>query len=168
MTHKTIYTIGHSNTSAREFINILKHHNIETVIDVRSAPYSKYASWFNKDNIKSELEGVGIAYSFMGNVLGGRPKQIYDDKFHTADIITDVKYKKIMEQEWYRGGISKLLKIADKNNVAIMCSEENPDNCHRHLLITQSLLVEGVNVVHIRGNAVSEIAKKYIPQSTLF
>ncbi len=48
MTHKTIYTIGHSNTSAREFINILKHHNIETVIDVRSAPINLLEFEFNQ------------------------------------------------------------------------------------------------------------------------
>jgi len=167
MADEVIHTIGHSNTEIKKFINILKQNNIEVLVDVRSIPYSRYASWFNKDNIKRELEREGIMYVFMGNVLGGRPKQLRDTEFYTANVITDARYKKIMEQKWYQKGISKLIEIASTHKVTVMCSEENPNNCHRHLLITQSLLARGVDVLHIRGNGIIEAAKRYIPQATL-
>lgn len=167
MDNETIYTIGHSNIEINKFINLLKQKGIEMVVDVRSAPYSKYVPWFNRNNIEIELKKEGIAYIFMGDVLGGRPKQLYDNEFYTADLITDIKYKKIMEQEWYQKGIFKLIEIAKMHKTVIMCSEENPEKCHRHLLISQSLIDKGVNVKHIRGNGNIEIAKRHILQTTL-
>jgi len=167
MANEVIYTVGHSNIDIKKFINILKQNNIEVLIDVRSVPFSRYASQFNKDNIKRELEESGIVYIFMGNVLGGKPRQIYDDEFHTADKIIDVVYEKIRGQQGYQKGISRLIATAKTNKIAIMCSEENPNKCHRHLLITQSLLGKGVDVLHIRGKGAVEVAGKHIPQATL-
>ena len=153
MANEVIYTVGHSNIDIKKFINILKQNNIKVLIDVRSVPFSRYASQFNKDNIKRELEESGIVYIFMGNVLGGKPQNIV--------------YEKIREQQGYQKGISRLIEIAKANKIAVMCSEENPGKCHRHLLITQSLLCKGVNVLHIRGGGTVEAAGKHIPQATL-
>ncbi|ODS37428.1 hypothetical protein BEH94_06195 [Candidatus Altiarchaeales archaeon WOR_SM1_SCG] len=153
MANEVIYTVGHSNIDIKKFINILKQNNIEVLIDVRSVPFSRYAPQFNKDNIKRELEESGIVYIFMGNVLGGKPQHIV--------------YEKIREQEGYQKGISRLIEIAKANKIAVMCSEENPGKCHRHLLITQSLLWRGMSVLHIRGGGTVEVAGKHIPQATL-
>src|SRR5579872_3672750 len=40
----TIQTIGHSNHSADHFLQLLKSHQIEVVVDTRSQPYSNYAT----------------------------------------------------------------------------------------------------------------------------
>ena len=51
-----------------------------------------------------------------------------------------------------------------------MCSEEDPYNCHRHNLITQTLVKKGLNVIHIRKDSIDKIIgpdKKDI-QTTLF
>jgi uncharacterized protein (DUF488 family) len=37
-----------------------------------------------------------------------------------------------------------------EDNLVLMCSEEDPKSCHRHNLITQSLLKKGFEVIHIR------------------
>jgi len=168
LNHK-IYTIGHSNIDSGKFIEILKHHGIEAVVDVRSAPYSRYAVWFNRESIRKELEGNGINYIYMGNMLGGRPK-----KFSAEDKATRIKgassdaiYKKIMKNESYREGISKLIEISGRMRTAIMCSEEDPQSCHRHILIAQTLLGAGINVLHIRGSCDVEQAKERVHQAAL-
>ena len=152
-----IYTIGHSNVKFEKFLSLLK--GIEVLVDVRSIPFSRYASQFNIENIKRELESVEIEYVFMedeyvGNVLGGRPR---DDECYTNK---KVIYECVMKKDWYKKGISALIDLANKKRTVIMCSEEDPYKCHRHHLITQSLLKEGVTVFHIRGNGNKEKIEK--------
>ncbi len=152
-----IYTIGHSNIELEDFLSLLD--GIEAVVDVRSVPFSKYASQFNMKNIKRALESVGIEYIFMedkyiGNVLGGRPKD--EDCYENGKVV----YENIMRKEWYRKGISALIELAKKKKVVIMCSEKDPYKCHRHHLITQSLLKEGIEVFHIRGDGKKEKVEK--------
>jgi uncharacterized protein (DUF488 family) len=162
MFRELVYTIGHSNTGTVKFISLLKQYGIKTVVDVRSAPYSRHVPQFNKDRIKTELMKEEINYVFMGNVLGGKPEKF---KGETSD---DAKYRKISLQEEYKNGISRLIEIAKENKTSIMCSEENPENCHRHLLIAKSLLAKGVEVKHIRGSGMVEDAGKQAFQAGLF
>jgi hypothetical protein len=50
MTEKPkIFTIGHSTYSYEHFLILLQQHQIEYLIDVRSAPYSRIAPQFNKN-----------------------------------------------------------------------------------------------------------------------
>ena len=59
-----------------------------------------------------------------------------------------------MKREWFVKGIQRLLEMADEQTTAVMCSEENPAQCHRHHLIAKYLMREhpGVKVKHIRGD----------------
>jgi len=161
----SIYTVGHSNTELGEFVNLL--NGVEVVVDVRSIPFSRYSPQFNAHNIKEKLEAAGIQYIFMededvGNVLGGKPRD--EDCYENGKIV----YEKVMNKSWYQEGISKLVELANRKKVVIMCSEEDPHKCHRHHLITQSLLEEGVTVFHIRGDRTVEKAEKEAVQPTLF
>ena len=148
----TIYTIGHSNIELEDFLSLLE--GIEVVVDVRSVPFSKYAPQFNLKNVKSALESIGIEYKYLGNALGGRPKD--GDCYENGKVV----YENIMRKEWYRKGISGLIELAAKKKVAIMCSEEDPYRCHRHHLISQSLLKEGMEIFHIRGDGRKENVEK--------
>jgi len=161
----SIYTVGHSNIELEEFVNLLSR--IEVVVDVRSIPFSRYAPQFSKQTIKGNLEAAGIQYIFMedediGNVLGGKPRD--EDCYENGKIV----YEKVVKKSWYQDGISKLVELANKKKVAIMCSEEDPYKCHRHHLITQSLLEEGVTVFHIKRDGTVEKAEKETVQLTLF
>lgn len=154
----TVYTIGHSNVEFEKFLSLLR--GIEVLVDARSTPFSKYASQFNKENIKRGVESAGIEYVFMenedvGNVLGGRPND--DNCYENGKII----YRKIMKKEWYKEAISALIELASNKGTVIMCSEEDPYKCHRHHLIAQSLLKEGITVFHIRGNGSKEKIEKW-------
>src|SRR5574341_2241736 len=152
-----IYTVGHSNIDFERFLSMLE--GIEILIDVRSEPYSKYVPQFNSDNMKKQLELAGIEYIFMkdnyvGNVLGGRPKD--EECYENGEIV----YERVRKKSWYKGGISKLIELAHKKRIAIMCSEEDPYKCHRHNLIAQSLLRNGGIVFHIRNDGTKEKIEK--------
>ena len=70
---KILLSIGHSQHTVDFFINLLKEHNVNYILDVRSTPYSQFAAEYNRESIKNILEGNGISYTFMGNYFGARP-----------------------------------------------------------------------------------------------
>jgi len=152
-----IYTVGHSNIALERFLSML--NDIEILIDARSEPFSKYVPQFNSDFLKKQLEKAGIEYIFMkndyvGNIIGGRPKD--RDCYENGEVI----YERIKKKKWYKEGISTLIELAHKKRLVIMCSEEDPYKCHRHNLIAQSLLKGGVIVYHIRSDGIKEKIEK--------
>ena len=70
---RRLFSIGHSNHSWDTFLGFLTMHQIETLVDVRSHPYSKYAPHFGHQPLKTAVTGAGITYMFLGKELGGRP-----------------------------------------------------------------------------------------------
>ena len=142
-----IYTVGHSNISQEAFIALLRRHGVEVLVDVRSAPYSKYVPHFNGDALKRAVVRAGIKYLYLGGELGGRPREreFYDTKGH-------VRYDLIAESPEFREGIERLLRGIREHRVALMCNEEDPHECHRRLLVGRVLAGHGVTALHIRGD----------------
>ena len=143
--HNRILTVGHSNHSCPRFLELLKDHGVEVVVDARSHPYSKFSPQFDSDAIRKSLMEAGIRYVPLGSQLGGRPK---GDEFYDAD--GHVLYDRVAASASFRHGIDRLKKGVDGYVVALMCGEENPTGCHRRLLIGRVLMQEGLTVEHIR------------------
>jgi uncharacterized protein (DUF488 family) len=142
-----IYSIGHSNQSIKAFIELLTKHGIETLIDVRSYPYSRYVSHFNGPELAKAVGYSKITYLFMGKELGGRPdgEEFYDAEDH-------VLYSRVAESPLFLKGIERLEEIGKVSRAAIMCSEEDPTTCHRHLLVGRVLAERRISLLHIRGD----------------
>ena len=142
-----LYSIGHSNHPLDAFLDLLRSHGIEVLLDVRSAPYSRYVPHFNPANLKTALKEAGFQYIYMGKELGGRPEgaEFYDAEGH-------VRYDRLAESPLFLAGLDRLITGAERYRVAMMCSEENPTDCHRRLLITRVLAGRGIPVQHIRGD----------------
>jgi uncharacterized protein (DUF488 family) len=143
----TIYTIGHSNHGIERFLELLQAFKIETLIDVRSNPVSRYSPHFVKENLRSSLESSGIRYIYLGDKLGGKPA---DPALRDAE--GRVSYALVAQSQAFRQGLDIAVREAGKGRTAIMCAEENPRNCHRYHLDTPSLTARGLTVVHIRGS----------------
>jgi uncharacterized protein (DUF488 family) len=143
----TIYSIGHSNHTLVTFLGLLQRHGVQTLVDIRSQPYSRYATHFNRHELESMVEGRNIKYVYLGGELGGRPigEEFYDDERH-------VLYARLAESRAFREGIARLLDDSVLARTAMMCSEEDPTECHRRLLIARVLEGQNVVVHHIRGD----------------
>jgi uncharacterized protein (DUF488 family) len=143
----TIWTIGHSNHSQEAFLALLARHRIDLVVDVRSSPYSRYASQFNREVIGPALESQSIRYLFLGDLLGGRveDREFYDEEGR-------VLYGRLAESTGFRRGIERVLTVMGRSRTAILCGEEDPANCHRRLLVGRVLEERGIHVMHIRGD----------------
>lgn len=150
----TIYTIGHSNLPIDRFIASLREFNVASIVDVRSAPYSRYVPAYNKAQLEAALRAAQITYRYAGDYLGGRPDDpaLYRDGYIPEErhaFLQNVDYERVAETERFRKGLARLLELAGDGVVAVMCSEEDPLQCHRHLLIERALAGRA-NVIHIR------------------
>ena len=142
----TLYSIGHGNKTFEEFEEELRSFNIQYLIDVRSKPYSKWNPSFNQDMLKYLLKESGFIYVYMGDTIGGMPS---DSSCYTDG---HIDYAKVKEKEFFKEGFTRLLTAAEKElSVAIMCSESEPDKCHRSKLIGQELMKYGISLNHIVG-----------------
>lgn len=143
-----IYTIGHSNHTWERFLDLLRPHGIDLLVDVRSNPRSRFASWSNRDRLAQNLARCGIDYLWRGDSLGGIPRgRRSQDAFDGMSV-----------EEWYqtrRSATDFLAAIADislgatGNRLALMCSEGDPMRCHRASLLEPALRMEGMDIRHI-------------------
>lgn len=138
-----IFTIGHSNHSIEVFLALLKQHHISAIADVRTVPYSKYLPHFNKAELRPALKDVGISYVFLGDQLGGRPAD------RSCYVNGQADYQLVMETENFRDGIKRVLEGARQYRICLMCSEKDPLDCHRTILVSRHLMKLGTTVSHI-------------------
>ena len=159
-----MFTVGHSNHDLDAFLDLLKAHDIQLLVDVRSQPYSRYASQFNRDSICAAVRGFGVKYSFAGESIGGRPSDptCYDSAAASGPFelnsLGAVNYAEIAKKQWFQEGLQRLIDVAREHQTAIMCSEEDPSRCHRHNLLAAQLLEKGLDVLHIRKSGGLESA----------
>lgn len=149
-----IWTIGHSTRSGEEFTQILKAHEIEVLVDVRTYPGSRRYPQFNRDTLGEALREKGIEYKHKAN-LGGRrtPKP---DSHNTAWRNAQFRgYADYMESDEFKNGVRELLELAASARVAVTCAEAVWWRCHRSL-IADYLKAEGHEVVHIIDEKKSE------------
>jgi uncharacterized protein (DUF488 family) len=142
---KKIYTIGHSTHPIDLFLKILKTNRIDVVVDVRSVPYSQFADQYNRENLKSFLKSSHIYYIPMGNLLGAR----YEDN---SLLFEDgkVNFDKVTKTKKFNIGIDRINEGLEKGfNIALMCSEKNPLECHRFSLISHFLDERGYDIEHL-------------------
>ena len=158
----SIHTIGHSDHTTAAFIDLLRQHDVTLVVDVRSQPYSRWAPQFNRETLRHSLQKAGIAYRFLGDALGGRPS---DMELYTAG---RPDYRRMEQTDVYRRGIERVLELARTECVAMMCGEADYQQCHRHLLIAQTLLRRGVNVLLIKPDGRTVQAESTPEQLSLF
>jgi len=143
---RTILTIGHSTHSYAEFLQLLRDARVTAVADVRSSPFSRHQPHFNKEELRKKLRSVKIDYAFLGDELGGRPKS--DGLF--CEGIAD--YEKMALTTEFERGLQRVIRGSANYRVALMCSEHDPLDCHRCLLVGRALGRRGFDVSHILFN----------------
>ena len=143
-----LFTVGHSNYALADFVRLVDEHKIEVIVDVRSNPYSKYAKHFHGPLLDKTLADYDIKYVYLGHLLGGKPKE---SEFY--DSAGQVDYAGLARSSKFVEGMQCLQQIMKSSRVALMCGEEDPSCCHRHLLIGKEAVKNGLVVKHIRKNA---------------
>lgn len=143
-----LLSVGHSNHDWPAFVALLRGAGVAALADVRSHPYSRRYPYFNREPLKDGLREHGIAYVFLGDLLGGRPASpaLYDDEGR-------VDYERVRRTAEFQRGLERLAHGLLGCTVAFLCSEEDPLDCHRGLMIAPALTEHGFTPGHLRKDS---------------
>lgn len=167
-----LYTIGHSTHPTASFIALLQQHEITSVGDVRSSPYSRFNPQFNRETLKRDLWAAQISYVYLGDELGARrtESECYDSQ---GRVLYDVAARTPL----FLAGVERLRRGMQDYRIAIMCAERDPIQCHRTLLVCRALRNEPFDIVHILAGGELEthtalerrlLRKRKLPAENLF
>ena len=129
---RMIFSLGTSNRSLQEFIELLKNYGLEVVVDVRRFPSSQFEH-FKRENLARFLKSEGIAYIYLGEELGGYRREGYQNFTASSE---------------FKVGLSRLEEIAREKKTVFICAERFAWRCHRRF-IAQELEKRGWQVRHI-------------------
>jgi uncharacterized protein (DUF488 family) len=139
-----VFTIGYGARTVDDLIAVLRGQQILFLVDVRSAPYSRFKPEFSKEALERTLKAQGIRYVYLGDALGGRPADpdcYVDDK---------VDYERVKGKAFYQAGIQRVQAAWQRGvRFVLMCSEGKPEQCHRSKLIGETLAGLDIPVAHI-------------------
>lgn len=121
-----IWTIGHSNRDICTFISLLQTVNIQTVVDCRTKPRSRWRH-FNVEQLARHLASMDINYELRGHNLGGLAGNVLFDE----------------TQDELKG------RAESGERIALLCSEAKPEQCHRGTVLAPALEQRGVSVKHL-------------------
>jgi len=161
-----LYTVGHSAHPIQKFIDLLKTHQIQLLVDVRSVPASRWHPQYNKTALQKVIVENQMRYVFAGQQLGGRPQ---DPTCYGPNAFVEkgtkhpkANFAEIMKREWFVQGIADLVEQISQATTAILCSERDPLHCHRHGLIAKFLqeAYPEIQVQHILGDGTLVSAAK--------
>ncbi|MGH9356234.1 MAG: DUF488 family protein [Terriglobia bacterium] len=143
-------TVGHSTRTMEDFIHLLRSHGVKRVVDVRTVPRSRHNPQFNREVLARRLHSARIHYRHL-RALGGLRHARRDSQnlgWRNASFRGFADY---MQTKEFRQWLEALIRLAKKEQTAIMCAEAVPWRCHRSL-IADSLLVKGVGAEHIMSD----------------
>lgn len=144
---RTVLTIGHSNHELAQLLSLLRAHGANAIADVRSSPYSRLNPQFNRESLQEYLKSNSLTYVFLGREMGGRPED------PSCYLDGQVDYRKLAGAAFFKNGLVRVINGAQTHRIALLCSEAEPLNCHRAILIAQELVAMGISVSHIHSDA---------------
>jgi uncharacterized protein (DUF488 family) len=146
------FTIGHSNRSLEQLIELLGANRVERLVDIRKMSRSRSNPQFNEETLPDALAACQIAYEHLAPLGGLRgkdksvPREVNglwtNESFHN--------YADYALTPPFRAGLAHLLDVGRRQRCAIMCSEAVWWRCHRRI-VTDYLLAAGETVYHIMG-----------------
>lgn len=129
--HADFFTIGYTGRKTDEIVSALRNHGVRTLVDIRYNPISMYRPELSKNNFARLLSEHGIAYVHMPRL--GVPRDIRAKAIETGtrDVIWDW-YDEVVAT--FLGGNLHFFLNGFEHPVALMCTEIDPRECHRHRL----------------------------------
>ena len=145
MSKGILYTIGYAGfPEVSSFIAALVANGVDTVVDVRSSPYSAYYKQYDKEAIHLSLAQNGIHYGSFAEEFGARQE---NPLYHSNGYLDFERY---ILSEQFLSGVSRVADgISRGYSPALMCAEKNPIDCHRAIMVSRVFYEQGFEVRHI-------------------
>ena len=145
-----VLTVGHSTRTLNAFIQLLKAHAVSKIVDVRTVPRSRHNPQFNRETLPDLLKTARIRYVHMPGLGGLRHPRL--DSLNTGWRNASFRgFADYMETQEFEENLQRLIQLASKERIALMCAEALPWRCHRSL-IADALWARGILVEHIMSS----------------
>ncbi len=152
-----LFTVGHSTRTLEQFIQLLRAHGVMRLVDVRTIPKSRHNPQFNRETLPKDLRRAGIRYTHLAS-LGGLRRPRADSANLAWRNASFRGYADYMQTKEFEAGLKRLIELAQKECVAVMCAEALPWRCHRSL-IADALLVRGFQAAEIQSPVRAQVHK---------
>ena len=127
-----IYTIGFTKKSAERFFGLLRESGAERLVDVRLRNTSGLSGFAKKDDLAWFLrELCGMDYIHLpqlsptGDMLDAYRKDHKSWEVYEREFLSLMDERRIAQK-----GIKRAI-----NNSVLLCSEHEPEHCHRRLVV---------------------------------
>jgi uncharacterized protein (DUF488 family) len=142
-----IFTIGFSGKRAERFFGLLAEHKIDRLVDIRLRPDGQLSGFAKRGDLPFFLRSlVGCDYIHV-------PVLAPDDE-------TLTEYRKSKDSERFHARFNDLLDIRgipaslartqfDGRAICLLCSEAEPEGCHRSFVADRLAAAWGRSVVHL-------------------
>jgi uncharacterized protein (DUF488 family) len=115
-------------------------------------PFSKICPQFNQDLLKKFLKENGIYYIFMGKEFGARRE---DKSLYTNEGYLD--FEKTSKNNDFINGMNRIIYGLEQNlKIAFMCTEKDPIDCHRNILVAYAFYKNGYQIENILSDGTVE------------
>jgi uncharacterized protein (DUF488 family) len=125
----------------RELVRLLSANGISVVADVRKIRASRAFPHFGEARLSRALDKAGIGYEPVPGLAGRRTKSPHPQERPCFRNPGFRNYADHMLTPGFRAGARRLLSLARRGPVAVLCAEAVPWRCHRSL-IADWLVVE--------------------------
>lgn len=149
-----LWTVGHSTRTWEAFREVLRVHEITTLVDVRRFPGSRKFPWFGSDAMSEQLPRDGVGYKWIPQ-LGGRRSVLPGSPNGGWRNSSFQGYADHMASAEFANGLEQALAAAAQGRTALMCAELLWWRCHRRL-ISDLLVHRGYQVLHIQTERAPE------------
>jgi uncharacterized protein (DUF488 family) len=153
---RAVFTIGHSSHPIAIFIDLLRAHGIEALVDVRSFPGSRRNPQFNQPALRAALNGAGISYHHMVSLGGKRESSGAAEAHKSRPFSAYIEYSKT---ERFQISLNELEDLTSGRRVAVMCAEALWTQCHRSI-IAEEMTSHGFTVTHIMPDELARAAER--------
>jgi uncharacterized protein (DUF488 family) len=149
-TARPIYSIGHSNRSIGDLVDVLRSQQVSVLADIRTIPRSRANPQFNADVLGPALGEVGIRYVPLRALGGLRGKAHREGPSPNGawQVAAFRNYADYALTPPFQEGLEELIAIGSRERSAMMCAEMLWWRCHRRI-VADHLLARGVPVVHL-------------------
>ncbi len=145
----TLYTIGFTKKTAEQFFELLRKHNVKSIIDVRLNNTSQLASFAKMPDLQYFLDKIcGIGYEAVPDFAP--TKELLSDYQH--DKIGWLDYERIFKQLLIKRCVATKYNVAQFDGCCLLCSEDTPEHCHRRLVAEylRQNSTEDVRILHLK------------------
>lgn len=142
-----LYTIGFTNKSAKQFFELLKSNKVKKLLDIRLNAGSQLAGFAKGKDLPYFMEKIcGAGYEHS---LDMAPTKEMLDAYRDKTMAWD-EYEGTYLELLKKRNIANKVKIEDLDGACLLCSEHEPEYCHRRLLAEYLQgKIQGIQIIHL-------------------